>query len=73
MVRGIENAGFEIRDQGLSENRVFGHWSMHLVRVRSEYLLAREDVSRALPHALPASIRARIEAMVERISEAAER
>ena len=48
---------------------MFGHWSMNLVRVRSQVLLAREDVMQALPEALPPAIRDRIAAMVERISE----
>ncbi|WP_344706442.1 BLUF domain-containing protein [Sphingomonas swuensis] len=67
--RDPRHSGFEVRDEGGAEERMFGHWSMNLVRVRSQVLLAREDVTQALPEALPPAIRDRIAAMVERISE----
>lgn len=63
------HSGFEIRDERMSDERFFGDWSMRLVRVRSNYLLAQQDVVSALPVALPATVRERIVGMVERISE----
>jgi hypothetical protein len=53
----------------MSDERLFGDWSMRLVRVRSTFLLAQDDVAPQLPETLPDQIRMRIMRMVERISD----
>jgi hypothetical protein len=63
------HSGFEIRDERMIDERVFGDWSMKLVRVRSNFLLAQDDIVPQLPEGVPDHVRARIMAMVERISE----
>jgi hypothetical protein len=67
--RDPRHSGFEIRDERMADERYFGDWSMKLVRVRSNFLLAQDDVAIQLPAELPDSVRARIMNMVERISE----
>lgn len=63
------HSGIEVRDERMIDERLFGDWSMKLVRVRSHFMLAQEDVALQLPSALPEHVRERILAMVERISE----
>jgi hypothetical protein len=70
--RDPRHSGFEIRDERMADERIFGDWSMKLVRVRSSFLLAQDDVVPQLPTELPEPVRARILAMVERISEVVE-
>jgi hypothetical protein len=67
--RDPRHSGFEIRDERMADKRVFGGWSMKLVRVRSSFHLAHEDIVPQLPVALPDHVRERILAMVEKISE----
>ncbi|NJC05961.1 hypothetical protein GGQ97_001754 [Sphingomonas kaistensis] len=67
--RDPRHSAFEIRDERMSDERIFGGWSMKLVRVRSSYHLAHEDVVPQLPAALPDHVRERILGMVEKISE----
>jgi hypothetical protein len=67
--RDPRHSGFEIRDERTAEERMFGDWSMRLVRVRSSFMLAQHDVADQLPAGLPNAVRDRIIAMVERISE----
>jgi hypothetical protein len=67
--RDPRHSGFEIRDERMSDERLFGDWSMRLVRVRSTFLLAQDDVAPQLPETLPDQIRMRIMRMVERISD----
>ena len=66
--RDPRHEGFEVRDERFADERLFGHWSMQLVRVRSRHLQAREDIAHALPGNLPAHVRDRIVGMAERIS-----
>jgi hypothetical protein len=56
----------------MADERIFGDWSMKLVRVRSSYHLAHEDVVPQLPSGLPAHVRERMLGMVEKISEEVE-
>jgi hypothetical protein len=63
------HSGFEVRDERMADKRFFGDWSMKLVRVRSNFHFAQEDVAGQLPVDLPEHVRERILAMVERISE----
>jgi hypothetical protein len=67
--RDPRHSGFEVRDERMADERIFGDWSMKLVRVRASFLLAQNDVVPQLPTELPEPIRERILAMVERISE----
>lgn len=67
--RDPRHSGFEIRDERLSERRMFGDWTMKLVRVRSNFHLAQDDVAPQLPEDFPDHLRARVMAMVEKISE----
>ena len=70
--RDPRHGGFEIRDERFSDHRLFGDWSMELVRVRGRVLHAREDVLKALPPELPSEIRDRIVVMVEQVSDEVE-
>lgn len=67
--RDSRHDGFEIRDERMNDQRWFGDWSMRLVRVRSNFLLAQDDIERELPVELPHAVRERIIGMVEKISE----
>ena len=58
----------EVRDERLVDRRLFGGWSMELVRVKGRYIEAREQVSRALPGDLPTAVTERILRMTEAIS-----
>jgi hypothetical protein len=66
--RDPRHHGIEIRDDRLVEERVFGDWSMELVRVKSRYYEAREQVAVALPPELPTPVSDRIFRMTEAIS-----
>lgn len=66
--RDPRHSAVEVREERLTNDRLFGGWSMEVVRVRSPYLHACEDIERALPAGLPAAIRHRILAMAECIS-----
>jgi hypothetical protein len=67
--RDPRHCAFEIRHEGWTEGRLFGDWSMNLVRVRGQLLEARADALAALPPELPADVRERIVAMVDRVSD----
>lgn len=60
--------GVEIRDERSIEKRFFGDWSMELVRVKSRYVEAREQVAQVLPEDLPGQVTDRIFKMTEAIS-----
>lgn len=63
------HSGFEIRDQRMADERMFGDWTMRLFRVRSNFLLAQDDVIPQLPEGFPDHLRDRVLAMIEKISE----
>jgi hypothetical protein len=67
--RDPRHSGFEIRDERLADERMFGDWSMRLVRVRSSFMLAQHDVTGQLPAGLPDAVRDRILTMIEQISQ----
>ena len=67
--RDPRHSGFEIRDERITTERMFGDWTMKLVRVRSSFLLAQDDVVSQLPDNFPEHLRARVLQMVEKISE----
>lgn len=67
--RDQRHIGLEIRDQQTTTARLFADWSMKLVRVRSDFAEAQEDVLDSLPEGLPAAVRQRIVGMVQLISE----
>jgi hypothetical protein len=66
--RDSRHSAFEIREVKFSDERLFGDWSMELVRVRGRYLSSREDLTELLPAALPAHVRERIIAMAEAVA-----
>ena len=66
--RDPRHTAFELREEHFADERLFGDWSMELVRVRGRVLAAREDLDRALPPDLPDSVRERIAVMGERVS-----
>ncbi|WP_344710164.1 BLUF domain-containing protein [Sphingomonas humi] len=67
--RDPRHSGIEIRDERMVDERLFGGWLMRLVRVRSRYTLAQEDVIAQLPEELSPAIRDRILSMIGQISE----
>lgn len=67
--RDPRHTGFEIRDERFLERRMFGDWTMRLVRVRSTFQLAQDDVALQLPDGFPDHLRERVMGMVEKISE----
>ncbi len=67
--RDPRHSGFEIRDERMADDRIFGDWTMKLVRVRSSFLLAQDDIVSQLPEDFPDHLRARVLGMVEKISE----
>nr|WP_314445523.1 BLUF domain-containing protein [uncultured Sphingomonas sp.] len=67
--RDPRHSAFEIRDERMTDERMFGGWSMHLCRVRSSYQLAHEDVASLLPAGIPDHLRSRVLGMVEMISD----
>ena len=62
------HGAFEVREEGLSDERLFGDWTMELVRVRSRVLGMREDLSLQLPPGLPEPLRRRILTMAEEVA-----
>jgi len=70
--RDPRHTGFEVREEGLADQRLFPGWSMKLARVRTRAIHAREDIVEALPEGMPTAIRDRIAAMVDIISEEVE-
>jgi hypothetical protein len=67
--RDPRHTGFEIRDERFLDRRMFGDWTMRLVRVRSNFQLAQDDVALQLPGDFPDHLRERVMGMVEKISE----
>ena len=66
--RDPRHSGVEIRETEMADERLFPDWSMKLVRVRTQYQQAHDDVLEQLPVGLSDAIRARIAGMVELIS-----
>lgn len=66
--RDPRHSAFEIRDERDIEGRVFGDWSMELVRVSTDRIEARETVSRSLPDGVPDNVQERLVTMTESIS-----
>lgn len=66
--RDQRHCSLEVREEHGAGERLFGDWSMELVRVRSPYLHAREDIDKVLPARLPSAIRDRILDMADCIS-----
>lgn len=66
--RDGRHSGFEIREEGYAEERIFGDWAMNLVRVESPFLFARDDVLASLPPRFPAELRERVGTMVGQVS-----
>ncbi|GLR46383.1 BLUF domain-containing protein [Sphingomonas astaxanthinifaciens] len=66
--RDPRHSAVEIRETELADERLFPDWSMKLVRVRTHYQEAHDDVLEKLPVGLSDAIRARIAGMVELIS-----
>lgn len=66
--RDVRHSGLEIREDRMTGERLFGDWAMKLVRVRSPFTQAREDVLAALPSAMPDTVRERIAGMADKIS-----
>jgi len=63
------HSGFEVRDERLTDERMFGDWTMNLVRVGSDLHLAQADVAPQLPAEFPDHLRERVMAMIGKISE----
>ena len=66
--RDPRHSGFEVRDERDIDERMFGDWSMELVRVSTDRMEARETVSRSLPAAVPQTVHQRLMTMTESIS-----
>ena len=66
--RDRRHEAVEVRDERMIDQRLFGDWSMELVRVKGRYIEAREQVARALPSNLPPPVTERIFRMTEAIS-----
>ena len=66
--RDPRHGGVEIRDERMTDSRMFGDWTMKMVQVRSSFLHAQEDVVSQLPKEFPEHLRARVLGMVEKIS-----
>jgi hypothetical protein len=66
--RDPRHSAFEIREESHSDERLFGDWSMELVRVKGRVLSSREDLFDLLPAELPPAVRDRIAAMAEQVS-----
>jgi hypothetical protein len=66
--RDPRHSGLEVRDQRAIDQRFFPDWSMELVRVSAQRLMARETVTDRLPGKLPDEVRRRVLAMTEAIS-----
>lgn len=68
MKRDPRHDGFEIREEAMADERLFGDWTMELVRVRTRMLNTREDLVPMLPSALPIPVQERIVNMAERVA-----
>jgi hypothetical protein len=66
--RDPRHSAFEVRDERYSDQRLFGHWAMELVRVRARTFRTRDDLLEKLPANLPASVRDRVVAMAEAVA-----
>ncbi|HVF83327.1 MAG TPA: BLUF domain-containing protein [Sphingomicrobium sp.] len=66
--RDSRHHGIEIRDERLVDERAFGDWAMEMVRVKSRYYEAREQIAVALPAELPQPVSDRIFRMTQAIS-----
>lgn len=66
--RDRRHSAVEVRETQMADERLFADWSMKLVRVRTQFMQAHEDVLEALPPGMPESIRERVAGMVELIS-----
>ena len=58
----------EVRDEHTIDARAFAAWSMELVRVRSNYFDAKNEVESVLPSSLPGPVADKILKMTEQIS-----
>ena len=66
--RDRRHSAFEVRDERPADERAFADWSMELVRVSTDFVEAKETVSRRLPDAVPPPVRERLLTMTEAIS-----
>lgn len=66
--RDPRHDGFEVREEAMVDERLFGDWTMELVRVRGQRLDAREDLEAVLPPGMPEPISERILTMAERVA-----
>lgn len=66
--RDNRHIGLEIRHEGMTDERSFPDWSMEMVRIKSSYFEARNDVADRLPAAIAPEVRDRVLAMTESIS-----
>jgi hypothetical protein len=65
------HSAIEIRDDRAVDRRSFPDWSMELVRVKSGYLEARQELGDALPQAVAPTVRQLLLDMSRNISLAA--
>jgi hypothetical protein len=66
--RDPRHSAFEVRDERYSDQRLFGHWAMELVRVRARTFRTRDDLLEKRPANVPASVRDRVVAMAEAVA-----
>jgi hypothetical protein len=66
--RDRRHSAVEVRDTREIGQRAFPDWSMELVRVSTDFVEAKETVSRQLPEAIPEPVRERLLTMTEAIS-----
>lgn len=66
--RDDRHSAFEIREESFADERLFGDWSMELVRVKGQVLSSRDDLVQMLPAELPPVVRDRFVAMAEKVS-----
>ena len=66
--RDRRHSALEIRDERAIEERLFPDWTMELVRVKSGYHEAQDQLRASLPDTLPPQICARLVAMTAAIS-----
>jgi hypothetical protein len=62
------HSAFEIREEGLVDERLFGDWAMELVQVRGQRLFSRENLLGSLPAKLPDPFRERVVAMAQQVA-----
>ena len=63
--RDERHSGLEIRDERMTDQRMFERWAMALVRVKGRELRAATDLVDALPDTLPPEIKTRVARMAE--------